>query len=131
MGCLPCEKEIIDNGMGKFAALFFEEIATGTEPIEAAIHFYYNVLVNITQPLAAKLVSSEIKLTDEQHAAVMAQIDKQCYNADKFIAWAIGYSGADESTVAGWTGEILAMVKDDQTFYTELIKTLDTKDTKE
>lgn len=127
MGCLPCEKEIIDGGMGRYAAQFFLEVSTGTETIVAATNFYTNVLINITQPLAQKFLDGTYKLTDEQHTAVMSRVDAQCYNADHLIAWGL-IVNPDAATLGGWITQIFAWVKEDQTFYTDLVKALDKKD---
>jgi hypothetical protein len=123
MGCLPCEKELIDQGMGRLAARFYAAVLGGKPVAVAAAEFYENVTEEITQPVAQNLLRGvNGKLSKEQHAAVMAQIDKQCYRADKLIAWAL--IGNAQNDLAAWTNEILGWVKDDQTFYTDLIAEL-------
>jgi len=114
--------------MGLYAAQFFKEVSTGKSVIEAAMNFYQNVLTNITQPLAQRLLDGTYKLTTEQLAAVMFQIDQQCYHADDFIAWGL-VAEPDPAITAVWVTQIFAWVKIDQVFYTELVKTLNEKHT--
>ncbi len=123
MGCLPCEKEVIDGGMARYAAQFLRDVASGAKQIVAAIDFYNNVLINITQPLAQRLVSGEIKISAEQHVAVMAQIDKQCYRADNLLAWGL-VAEPNQNVIDRWVSQIFQWVKDDQTFYTALVAVL-------
>jgi hypothetical protein len=122
MTCLPCEKEIIDNGMGIAAASLYGSVMSGTSVHVAATAFYTDVVEDILKPIGQRLLRGEHgKLSKEQHASLMAQIDKQCYRADEMIAWAKVGNGQH---VSGWTDKLFAWVKDDQTFYTALIAEL-------
>lgn len=131
MGCLPCEKEIIDGGMGAEAARFFREVSTGVAPHVAATNFYVRVSENIFSPLAKRLLGTEdggkssFKLSADQHERLMKQIDEQCYRADKLIAWAMNTAGQNDVVI--WTKQILGWVKADQKFYTELLVELGPK----
>lgn len=122
-----CVKIIIDTGMGSEAARLYAgviarhaatrpiDIATRPIDIEVAL-FYARGVETIIQPVALAL--NKLHLTTDQHERLMAQVDKQCYRADHLIAWA--QAGPDDGRIPGWTDELLAWAKDDQTFYTEL-----------
>lgn len=130
MTCLPCEKEIIDGGMGTEAARLYREVSTGTALHVAAANFYIRVEENIFSPFAKRLLGSDegtataskssapaYKLSADQHDRLMSQIDKQCYRADELLAWAVTPPADPLATAKS----ILAWVKDDQSFYTELL----------
>lgn len=118
MTCLPCEKEIIDNGMGVYAAQFYKDVRTGTPADVAAASFYQATLTNIFAPLGKSwlALSGKDQLSKEQTAKLEAQINKECYRADALIAW----SGtlAAQATTDHWAATILGWAKDNQTFYT-------------
>lgn len=117
MTCLPCKEEI-DNGMGRIAARFYGRVGSGTPVHVAAAQFYEDGVTEIFGPLASKLLT--MKLTDEQTAELMVQIDKQCYRADDLIVRGLALDGANSTQIDAWTAELLAWAKNDQAFYTAL-----------
>lgn len=115
-----CVKIIIDTGMGSEAARLYAGVIArhaATRPIDIEVAlFYARAVETIIQPVALAL--NKLHLNTDQHERLMAQVDKQCYRADHLIAWA--QAGPDDGRIPGWTDELLAWAKDDQTFYTEL-----------
>lgn len=122
MTCLPCDKELIDQGMGKIAARMYARVGEGMPVTVAAAKFYEDGVSEIFEPLARDLLTRKGSdaLTDDQTARLMKQISEQCYNADELIRWSLAFSGASEAAIAAWTSKIFKWAKDDQTFYTAL-----------
>ena len=130
MSCLPCKEEI-DNGMGIEAARLYAAVITHlfsdddkriTPTLrvidrEAPI-FYADVTENVTRPAARRLLG--LKLTDDQKTRLMARIQEQCYNAEKFIKWSRSDTATIIQNAAVWTVSIFEWLKADQDFYIAL-----------
>ena len=66
------------------------------------------------------LVLNRSHLTSDRRQQLEAQVNVECYRADKLIAWARKSSEDIQAHVIAWTEEIFAWAKDDQDFYTAL-----------
>lgn len=118
-GCTKC---IIDPGMGVNAAHAYttaiNRVAATFPPVAyAAADFYAGVLAD------CKAVADRLwpDLSKEQRASVNKQFDEACYRADAILGWvAIIHTAADH--IAGWTAKFFEWAKDDQNFFTALIK---------
>lgn len=139
--CDPaCVKIIIDTGMGAEAARLYAGVIKGTlgvQPLDWEAPLFYARAVESTVRPAAQAILDMPKTKSQQHDAVMAEIDKQCYRADAFIAWAKEPPADRANRAAAWTETILGWAKFDQLFYTEMAaeigekKTKDAKDAKD
>lgn len=120
MTCLPCEKEAVDNGMGKIAAQFYADVESGMPLTAAAATFYANGVKEIFSPLAARLLAEKGRLNKSESQSLNERIDLQCYRADTFVAWGRMPKEKRDEHAAAWVEQIFAWAKDDQTFYTKL-----------
>lgn len=122
MACNPdCQKIIIDTGMGREAAELYASVVDKMDnPLHAATARFYGAVVTLTERVAQAILHS---LDSDQLRRMMEQIDKACYRADWLIAWAQEDPQMTIATRADdWTNQLFAWAKDDQNFYTALIK---------
>lgn len=135
MSCLPCEKEIIDSGMGIVRAQLYadtlRQIRTETAPDQriravdvATADLFVNSQRTIFSKLAQDFLQEKFKLTKEQNEALMAKIDEGCYRAIDLTKWAFMPANDIAEHAQAWTVKIIAWLDADQKFFTDLIDAL-------
>jgi hypothetical protein len=118
-------KIIIDTGMGARAAELYAGVLsdlaatdpeTAISPVDWHAALFYVAVADISHEVA--LVLNRRHMDQEQRTRFDAQVNLECYRADKLIAWARKPHAEIASHASAWTEEIFGWAKDDQDFYT-------------
>jgi hypothetical protein len=119
-----CQKLLLDGGMGVLAADLYASVmneTAGIRPIDRhAGTFYSRIVGDLLGPLVTAIRDAG-PLSPDQEQRLAAQVDKQCYRADGFVAWAAADDARRVELASFWTNKILEWVKEDQTFYIAFI----------
>ena len=120
-----CQKLLLDSGMAQIAADMYgrtiirvnDRAPNQIRPVDMEAPLFFRQVAALFEESARRYL--EAKPSKAEKAALLEQLQKQCYRADELIAWSLKGDDQFVQHAAAWTAKLFAWAKEDQTFFLE------------